>query len=141
MNKQRERYASDLTDEEWNFVEHLIPKSKANKKTGGRPLLYDRREIVNAILYVVTSGCRWIDLPHDLPKKSIAWKYFDLWSRQNVWKKVNLFLNKEYRTDLKKTKHRLLVSLTHKLSKVLVLQWGMAMMQERKLKGVKDILL
>jgi transposase len=139
MNKQRESYESDLTDEEWNFIQRLIPKTEANKKKGGRPLLYERREIVNAILYVVTSGCRWIDLPHDLPKKSITWKYFDVWSKQGIWMKVNKFLNKEYRKDLKKRQHRLLVSLTHKLSKVLVLQWGMAMMQERKPKEGKDI--
>jgi putative transposase len=116
MNQQitREPYPSDLTDKQWDTIKHVIPKPKSNNRKGGRPPVYTRREIVNAILYVLTSGCRWIDLPHDLPKKSIAWKFFDTLSAKGVWKKINDFLVIKDRLSVKKTKPRQLVLLIPK---------------------------
>ena len=114
MNKQRKKYESDLSDEQWELIKDLIPKVKSNKKKGGRPVVYERREIMDAILYVLSSGCRWIDLPHDLPGKSIVWKYFDTWSKKNVFKKINKVLTIKHRLDLKKTLPQVSVSLIHK---------------------------
>lgn len=112
--EKRKSYQSDISDKQWKLIKHLIPETKSNNIKGGRPPMYSRREIVNAILYVLTSGCRWIDLPHDLPSKSIAWKYFDIWSSQGVWKKVNDFLIIKDRLSVKKTKPQVLLSLTLK---------------------------
>jgi putative transposase len=92
--QQRKAYLSDLTDAAWNFITSFIPGTQSNKKTGGRPEKYPKREIVNAILYVVSSGCRYADIPHDLPQKSITWKYFNRWSANGVWKKVNTALRR-----------------------------------------------
>jgi transposase len=59
----REPYPSDLTDDQWSVIEDLVPKPKP----GGRPAKYDRREIVNGLLYVTRTGCQWRALPHDSP--------------------------------------------------------------------------
>lgn len=135
MKKQtnvREGYESDLTDEQWEVIKPFIPKIKSTKKRGGRPELYSRREIVNAILYVLSSGCRWVDLPHDLPGKSIAWKRFDEWSKKGIWKKINNFLVIKDRQSVKKKIRQQQVSLTRKVLKVLVLQDKLAMTPAKK---------
>ena len=69
------RYPSDLTDAEWGLVEPLIPPAKR----GGRKRTVDLREVLNAIFYVLSTGCQWKALPKDLPPKSTAWDYLDLW--------------------------------------------------------------
>jgi len=85
----RAAYKSDLSDEEWAVIGSCIPKAKSNRRKGGRPIVYARREIVNAILHVLSSGCRWADMPHDLPPGPIAWHYFNEWSRNGRWKRIN----------------------------------------------------
>ena len=57
------RYPTDLTDPEWAILAPFIPPTKA----GGRPRTTDRREVVNAIVYVLRSGCQWRMLPKDFP--------------------------------------------------------------------------
>ena len=59
----RPDYPSDLTDEEWQIIESLVPPVES----GGRPAEHGRREIVNAIFYVLRTGCQWRFLPHDFP--------------------------------------------------------------------------
>lgn len=97
MVSQRKPYPSDLSDEEWSVLEPLVPKEKSNRKKGGRPIVYPKREIVNAILYVVSSGCRWIDMPNDLPPGGIAWYYFNEWSKSGRWKRINNTLRRKVR--------------------------------------------
>src|SRR5271168_5610870 len=69
------RYPSDLTDSEWALVEPSIPPAKR----GGRRREVDVREVLNAICYVLSTGCQWQALPKDLPPKSTAHYYFMLW--------------------------------------------------------------
>lgn len=69
------RYPSDLTDAEWALVEPLIPPAKR----GGRRREVDVRAVVNAIFYVLSTGCQWNALPRDLPPKSTVYDYLDLW--------------------------------------------------------------
>ncbi|MGA2843745.1 MAG: IS5 family transposase [Steroidobacteraceae bacterium] len=69
------RYPSDLTDAEWALVEPMIPPAKH----GGRPRNVNVREVLNAICYVLSTGCQWQALPKDLPPKSTAHYYFMLW--------------------------------------------------------------
>lgn len=69
------RYPSDLTDAEWVLVAPLIPPAK----TGGRRRTVDVREVLNAIFYVLWTGCQWKALPKDLPPRSTVYDYFDLW--------------------------------------------------------------
>ncbi len=91
---RRKPYPSDISDEKWDLIKDDIPKIKSNRKTGGRPEKYPRREIINAIFYLVSSGCRYCDIPHDLPPRGITWKYFNMWSKNGKWKKINSKLRK-----------------------------------------------
>jgi transposase len=69
------RYPSDLADAEWALVEPMIPPAKH----GGRPRDVNVGEVLNAICYVLSTGCQWRALPKDLPPKSTAHYYFMLW--------------------------------------------------------------
>jgi putative transposase len=66
----RKAYPSDLSDAQWEILEPLLPPPDPE----GRPLVYARREIVNALLYVLRTGCAWRQLPHDLPPwQTVSW--------------------------------------------------------------------
>jgi len=70
------RYPSDLTDEEWALVAPLIPPAKR----GGNRRHINTREVVNGLMYVLSTGCQWRAIPKDLPPRSTVYDYFDLWS-------------------------------------------------------------
>ena len=80
---KRPVYPSDLDDKEWQLLEPLLPPPKP----GGRPVKYPRREIVNAIRYVLRTGCSWRMLPHDLPPWRIVFHYFRTWRKDRTWAK------------------------------------------------------
>jgi transposase len=69
------RYPSDLTDEEWGLIEPAIPPAKR----GGGKRTVDMREVVNGVMYVLSTGCQWRALPTDLPPRSTVNGYFVLW--------------------------------------------------------------
>jgi transposase len=69
------RYPSDLTDAEWALIESEIPPAKH----GGRKRTIDVRAVLNAIFYVLATGCQWRALPKDFPPKSTVHEYLELW--------------------------------------------------------------
>ena len=75
-NRDRLRYPSDVTDEEWGHVAPLIPPAKR----GGRKREVDMREVFNAIMYVLSTGCQWRYIPKDFPPKSTVYRYFCDWA-------------------------------------------------------------
>ncbi len=75
-NRDKLRYPSDLTDDEWALVAPLIPPAKH----GGRKREVNLREIVNGLMYVLSTGCPWRYVPKDLPPKSTLHDYLDLWN-------------------------------------------------------------
>ena len=75
-DRSRLRYPSDLTDEEWALVEPLIPPAKR----GGNRRHVVVREVVNGLMYILSTGCQWRAIPKDLPPRSTLYDYFDLWS-------------------------------------------------------------
>ena len=79
------RYPSDLSDAEWALVAPLIPPAKR----GGRPRDVNLREVLNAILYVLSTGCQWAALPKDLPPKSTAHHYFMLWEWDGTLERIH----------------------------------------------------
>src|SRR5215472_10974947 len=79
------RYPSDLTDREWELVAPLIPPARH----GGRKHSVDIREVANAIMYVLSSGCQWRYLPKDLPPKSTVFWYFDRWNHDGTLDVIN----------------------------------------------------
>lgn len=82
------RYPSDLRDEEWGLLEPLFPPSRH----GGRPRSTDMREVLNAILYVATSGCQWRMLPKDFPPLSTVQRYFYAWRGSGLLDTINQLL-------------------------------------------------
>src|SRR5271154_3247865 len=75
-DRSKLRYPSDLTDDEWGLVKPLI----APGKTGGGKRTVIMREVVNGLMYVLSTGCQWRAIPKDLPPKSTIHGYFDLWT-------------------------------------------------------------
>src|SRR3974390_832723 len=75
-DRSKLRYPSDLTDEEWALIEPLIPPAKR----GGGKRTVNLREVVNGLLYVLSTGCQWRAIPKDLPPRSTVHGYLDLWN-------------------------------------------------------------
>ncbi len=103
MSKPRQTYPSDLSEKQWRNIAPLLPKSKANTITGGRPP-GDLREILNGIMYVLRSGSEWRMMPHDLPPWQTVYGYFNRWSGDGTWERVNAELTQKARTKAGKKK-------------------------------------
>jgi len=69
------RYPSDLTDDEWALVEPLIPPAKR----GGNKRSVNVREVVNGLMYILSTGCQWAAIPKDLAPRSTVHDYFARW--------------------------------------------------------------
>jgi transposase len=80
----RRPYPTDLTDAEWRVLEPLVPPPRA----GGRPAKHLRRELINAMLYVLRSGEAWRLLPHDLPPWQTVYHYFRGWRIDGTWDRL-----------------------------------------------------
>lgn len=93
----RKKYPDDLTDQEWQLVEPLFKKEGTNR---GRPLKYSRREILDAIFYVLRTGCQWRHLPHDFPPWRAVYVQYDRWKQKGLFEKMNSFLRKTLRKTL-----------------------------------------
>jgi transposase len=87
------RYPSDLTDAEWALVAPLIPPAKR----GGNKRRVNLREVMNGILYVLSTGCQWRAVPKDLPPRSTLFGYLDLWSWDGTLDRLHHALYEECR--------------------------------------------
>lgn len=89
----RRPYASDLGNEEWEIVKPLMPPAKH----GGRNRSTSIREVLNAIFYVLRTGCAWRLLPHDFPPWQTIYDYFARWRKDGTWKKIHDTLRERLR--------------------------------------------
>jgi putative transposase len=94
----RKAYQSDLSDAEWSCLEPHLPAPEAN----GRPRLHSPRKILDAILYVLKSGCAWRLLPHDFPPWKTVYHYFRSWRLDGTWERMHLALRKRMRVRLER---------------------------------------
>ncbi len=78
------RYASDMTNEEWSLIGPLLPPPRRL----GRPRRSDLREVMNAMLYILATGCQWRALPKDFPPRSTVQGYFYSWRDDGIWHEV-----------------------------------------------------
>ena len=74
-DRSKLRYPSDLTDEEWALIGPLIPPAKR----GGNARTIIERDVVNGLMYILSTGCQWAALPKDLPPRSTVNDYFHRW--------------------------------------------------------------
>jgi len=84
-DRSRLRYESDLTDVEWALIALLIPPAKR----GGNKRSVAIREVVNALMYLLSTGCQWRALPKDLPARSTVYDYFDLWDYDGTLMRIH----------------------------------------------------
>jgi putative transposase len=89
----RQPYPTDLTDREWELIQHLVPPAKA----GGRPEKYPKRDIRNALWYLARSGCAWRLLPHDFPPWPVVYHYFRAWRDDGTWQHIHDMLRGDVR--------------------------------------------
>ena len=82
------RYASDTTDAEWLLLSFLLPEPRRI----GRPREVDLRDVMNAILYMLATGCQWRALPKEFPPRSTVQYYFYDWRDRRIWRRINLAL-------------------------------------------------
>lgn len=94
----RKAYPSDLSDAEWQEIRLLLPVESSI----GRPRQVDLREIINGIFYILSEGCRWRALPHDLPPWQTVYNYFRHWQRLGVWQQIHIQLRQRVRQSLDK---------------------------------------
>jgi putative transposase len=87
------RFASDMTDAEWALLGQFMPAPAGI----GRPRTTDLRSVVNAILYVLMTGCQWRALPKDFPPRSTVQGYFYRWRDDGTWHCINRSLVKRVR--------------------------------------------
>jgi transposase len=84
-DRRKLRYPSDVTDEEWSHVAPLIPPAKR----GGNRRHGNEREVVNGLMYILSTGCQWRAIPKDLPARSTLYDYFDLWSYDGTLERLH----------------------------------------------------
>ena len=89
-------YPSDITDAQWALIEPHLPVS-----SGGRPRKTELRDVVDAIFYLLRTGCQWRYLPKDFPPKSTVWRYFDRWRHGGTLDTIHDLLRTKVRTQEK----------------------------------------
>ncbi len=90
---RRQAYDTDLTDAEWQIIEPLLPPAKP----GGRPRKYPMREVLNALFYLLRTGCAWRHLPHDLPKWQTVYHYYRKWRDDGTAQRIHDALRRQAR--------------------------------------------
>src|SRR4051812_13147798 len=91
----RTPYPTDVTDEQWWLVESLLPPAKG----GGRPRTTDLREELDAILYLLRTGCQWRLIPHEFPNRATVRSYYDRFRRDGTWRRVHDALRGQVRVE------------------------------------------
>jgi len=84
-DRSKLRYPSDLTDEEWALIACEIPGAKR----GGNKRTVDIREVVNGLMYILSTGCQWRAIPKDLPPRSTVHGYFELWNYDGTLDRIH----------------------------------------------------
>jgi putative transposase len=92
---ERALYPTDLTAEQWKLIEPLL----APAKPGGRPRKTDLREVLNALFYLVRTGCQWRMLPHEFPPWRTCYNYYRAWIDDGTWDEIVYLLRTDVRTQ------------------------------------------
>ena len=90
-------YPSDLTDKQWSKLDALLNEPRGERHAGGRPRKHEQRRVVDALLYVVKTGCQWRQLPSDFPPWKTVHEHFRVWRDSGVWERVGQTLREQVR--------------------------------------------
>lgn len=94
MCHKRGRYKSDLTDKQWRLIKAMVVKKRVGL---GRPVTLNMRAVVNAILYVLRTGCQWAYLPHESPNFNSVYYHYNKWCWDETWQAINTALWEQVR--------------------------------------------
>jgi putative transposase len=94
LSHRKRIYTSDLTKKQWKIIKPLLP---LKHKGAGRPLELNLRQVINAIFYVVRTGCQWANLPNDYPNPNSVYYHYRKWSKDGTWPRLNTALRKVVR--------------------------------------------
>src|SRR4028119_1982870 len=86
-------YQSDLSDAEWRVLRPLLPKPKHL----GRPVAWNRRLVLNGLVYLLPTGFCWRMVPREYPPWQTLYRYFRAWQENGVWEKINARLRERLR--------------------------------------------
>jgi putative transposase len=92
---ERQTYPSDLTDDQWQVIWPLLPRRKMGKV--GRPRTVEQRDLLDAIFYILRSGCPWRLLPHDFPPWGTVSSQFYRWRKSGLWQRIHDSLRRKTR--------------------------------------------
>ena len=90
-------YPSDLSDAQWLRLEPLLQQERGSRHAGGRPRKHELRRVVDALLYVVKTGCQWRQLPSNFPPWKAVHEQFRRWRDAGLWERVGQALREEGR--------------------------------------------
>ena len=104
-NRDHLRYPSDLTDDEWAYVEPLIPPAKR----GGGKRRTDMRAVMNGVMYILSTGCQWRYIPKDFPPRSTLHDYFTWWNCDGTLDRIHhaLYVECREKAEREVSHHRL----------------------------------
>lgn len=134
----RRPYPDDLSDQEWNQIEPILEKVK---KIKGRPPIHERREILNALFYVLRTGCSWRHLPHDFPPWKAVYGQFLRWRQHGILEQIHHILRRELRILTGREEEPSAAVIDSQSTKTTEKGASQGMMVERRLKVAKGIYL
>lgn len=94
-------YPTDLNNKKWEIIESLL----AGALPGGRPRKVSLRKLINAIMYIVRSGCAWRLLPHEFPAWQTVYGYYRRWIKNKTWQRIHDTLRAKVRQKAGRHKH------------------------------------
>lgn len=132
---EQKRYPGELTDQEWKLIKPLVE----NKSTGRKPK-YGKRRILDAIFYLLRSGCSWRLLPHDFPPWQTVYSQFAKWKIEGVFQKMHDSVRKNLRVLLGRTAEASGAIIDSQSIKTTERGGSVGMMEVKRLKEEKDTL-
>jgi len=124
-----------LTDKQWSRLEPLLNEPRDERHAGGRPRKYEQRRVVDAMLYVVKTGCQWRQLPSNFPPWKTVHEHFRVWRDSGVWERIGQTLRERGRKEGGRSPVPSVAILDSQSAKTALKGGGAVTMRARRSKG------